>query len=236
MLSTGPRRAFGEGRLHCPSLSTLLRCATLAALIAMRGAWRCAAEDGRSWLRMASLARPLRGKLRHGDLRRLVRRQLHGPGARHQPGDAVHLGLRGRLSRGHHGVAADRHALVRGSTSSPRSASASAAASRTRPRSGAAFFFRYRGFPWDRYVVTTAAISTGFNYASEISDKEQDRAKDGEGSQLMHFFSPEITFAAPRHPQYELLFRFHHRSGVFGLVSDAWGGAQYGTIGLRWRF
>ena len=27
--------------------------------------------------------------------------------------------------------------------------------------------------------------------------------------------------------------RFHHRSGVFGLVSDAWGGAQYATVGLR---
>jgi hypothetical protein len=99
-----------------------------------------------------------------------------------------------------------------------------------------AFFFRYRGFPWDRYVVTTAAISTGFNWASDITDKEVDRAKDGKGSQLMHFFSPEITFAAPRYPQYELLFRFHHRSGIFGLVSDAWGGAQYGTVGLRWRF
>ena len=27
----------------------------------------------------------------------------------------------------------------------------------------------------------------------------------------------------------------HHRSGVFGLVSDAWGGAQYATVGLRVR-
>lgn len=100
----------------------------------------------------------------------------------------------------------------------------------------AAFFLRYRGFPWDDHVVTSFAVSTGFNYASAISDVEQDRARDDKGSQLMHFFSPEITFALPRHPQYELLFRFHHRSGVFGLVSDAWGGAQYGTVGLRWRF
>ncbi len=99
-----------------------------------------------------------------------------------------------------------------------------------------AFFFRYRGFPWDDRIVTTMAISTGLNYASDISEKEQDRAKDGEGARVMHFFSPEITFALPQAPQYEVLFRVHHRSGVFGLVSDAWGGAQYGTIGLRWRF
>jgi hypothetical protein len=99
-----------------------------------------------------------------------------------------------------------------------------------------AFFFRYRGFPWDDVVTTSFAVSTGFNYATDVSEVEQDRARDGEGSQIMHFFAPEITFALPRHPQYELLFRFHHRSGVFGLVSDAWGGAQYGSVGLRWRF
>jgi hypothetical protein len=52
----------------------------------------------------------------------------------------------------------------------------------------------------------------------------------------MHFFSPEITFALPSRPDIELLFRFHHRSGVFGLVNDAFGGSQYGTVGLRLRF
>jgi len=52
----------------------------------------------------------------------------------------------------------------------------------------------------------------------------------------MHFFSPELTFALPRAPGTELLFRFHHRSGVYGLISDAHGGAQYGTVGLRLRF
>ncbi len=96
-----------------------------------------------------------------------------------------------------------------------------------------AFFFRYNGFPWDEHLVTTLAFSTGLNWASAISDVEVDRAKDDEGSQLMHFFSPEVTFALPSNPGTQLLFRFHHRSGVFGLVSDAWGGAQYGTVGLR---
>jgi hypothetical protein len=99
-----------------------------------------------------------------------------------------------------------------------------------------ALFVRYHGFPWDGTVVTTAAISTGLNWASTVTDVEQDRANDGEGSQWMHFFAPEITFALPSRPNVELLLRFHHRSGVFGLVSDAWGGAQYATAGLRVRF
>lgn len=99
-----------------------------------------------------------------------------------------------------------------------------------------AFFFRYHGFPWDRYVLTTMALSTGLNWASEITDVEQDRANDGKGSQLMHYFAPEVTFALPDHPNTELMIRIHHRSGVFGLVSDAFGGAQYATVGLRFRF
>jgi hypothetical protein len=99
-----------------------------------------------------------------------------------------------------------------------------------------AFFVRYSGFPWNRFLVTTAALSTGLNWASEVTEVEADRARDGEGDALMHFFSPEITIAAPSRPELELVFRFHHRSGVFGLVSDAWGGAQYASVGLRLRF
>jgi hypothetical protein len=99
-----------------------------------------------------------------------------------------------------------------------------------------AFFFRYSGFPWNRYLVTTAALSTGLNWASEVTEVEEERAEDAEGSQWMHFFSPEITLAAPSRPEVELVLRFHHRSGVWGLVSDAWGGAQYASVGVRLRF
>jgi hypothetical protein len=99
-----------------------------------------------------------------------------------------------------------------------------------------AVFFRYHGFPWDDVLVTTAAVSTGLNWASEVTEVEEDRADDDVGSQWMHFFAPEITFALPSRPGTELLFRFHHRSGVFGLVSDARGGAQYLTVGIRVRF
>lgn len=99
-----------------------------------------------------------------------------------------------------------------------------------------ALFARYRGFPWDHRLITTVAVSTGLNWANDISAVERERAHDGHGSQLMHYFAPEITFALPSAPQNELVFRFHHRSGVFGLISDAIGGAQYATVGLRIRF
>jgi hypothetical protein len=100
----------------------------------------------------------------------------------------------------------------------------------------AAVYGRYRGFPWDKYVETSLALSTGLNWATELTDVEVERAQDDTGAQLHHFFSPEITFALPKHPEVELLFRFHHRSGVVGLINNAGGGSQYGTVGLRWRF
>jgi hypothetical protein len=99
-----------------------------------------------------------------------------------------------------------------------------------------AVFFRYHGFPWDDVLMTTFAVSTGLNWSSDISAVEQERAKDDTGARWMHFFSPEITFALPSRSDIELLLRFHHRSGVFGLVNDAFGGAQYGTVGVRVRF
>lgn len=99
-----------------------------------------------------------------------------------------------------------------------------------------AFFFRYDKFPWNKYLLTTVAFSTGLNWASGISDIEEQKARDDEGTRWMHYFAPEVTFALPSHPNSELMFRVHHRSGVFGLVSPAFGGAQYATVGLRYRF
>jgi hypothetical protein len=83
-----------------------------------------------------------------------------------------------------------------------------------------AFFVRYHGFPWDEKVLTTIAASTGLNWASDITAVEQDRANDGNGSQLMHFFAPEITFANPDHPNVELMFRMHHRSEPVNLWAN----------------
>jgi hypothetical protein len=99
-----------------------------------------------------------------------------------------------------------------------------------------ALYGRWRGFPWDGVVVTTLAASTGLSYATAVSDVEDERAAPASGSRLMHYFSPEITLALPSRPDVELLFRFHHRSGLLGLVSEARGGAHYGTVGLRLRF
>lgn len=99
-----------------------------------------------------------------------------------------------------------------------------------------AVYFRYGDFPWNDRVKTTMGVSVGLNYASDVSPQEDERSKTGEGYRLQHFFSPEITFALPDNDKDELLIRFHHRSGVFGLMNDGGGASQYLTIGVRHRF
>lgn len=105
-----------------------------------------------------------------------------------------------------------------------------------------AFYVRWKWFPWNRYVITTVAASTGLNYASGISDYEISQSEIGRGSHLLHYFSPEITFALPSKPEWELVLRMHHRSGgalVWGytpLFKGVWGGSQYLVAGLRYHF
>src|SRR5450759_3222178 len=55
-------------------------------------------------------------------------------------------------------------------------------------------------------------------------------------SHLLHYFSPEITFALPEFKQHELLIRYHHRSGVFGTFNGVWGGSNVIALGYRYRF
>jgi hypothetical protein len=96
--------------------------------------------------------------------------------------------------------------------------------------------FRWTYFPWNKYVKTTIALEEGPDIATEIDQEERLRAGNDRGSYFLNFFTPEITFARPSDPNNELLLRFHHRSGIFGLINGVNGGSSFATIGFRHRF
>jgi hypothetical protein len=98
-----------------------------------------------------------------------------------------------------------------------------------------ATYYRWKWFPWNDYVRTTIGVSTGFNWASGIPEKERIRAINKVGRQFLHYFSPEITFALPSKPEWELHVRIHHCSGWF-FYRDIGGGAQFLTLGVRKYF
>ena len=102
--------------------------------------------------------------------------------------------------------------------------------------SWAAVYFRWTWFPWNDYVRTTIGLPLGLSLASKVDSLERNANSNEHGSILLNYFSPEITFALPQYPGDELFFRFHHRSGIFGLINHVHAGTQYGVVGLRYRF
>lgn len=99
-----------------------------------------------------------------------------------------------------------------------------------------AIYFRWKKFPWNDYIRTTVGVSTGINYATDISRIEREKSEDHQ-SKVLHYLSPEITFGLPDREDLDLVFRFHHRSGGnLGVFNKTGGGSQYQTVGLRYRW
>ena len=101
-----------------------------------------------------------------------------------------------------------------------------------------AVYLRYDGFPWSNYLYTTVGLSMGPNYVTRLPQVERgtDARPEEHQSHWLNFFSPEITFALPDHPQYEVALRYMHRSGMFGLYNGVWEGANSFVVGFRYRF
>jgi hypothetical protein len=101
----------------------------------------------------------------------------------------------------------------------------------------AALGLRWREFPWNDYLRTSFAVyPIGPSYVANLSASEVSKDKDGRSSNWLNFFSIELTFAAPSMPQLEAIFRLHHRSGVFGLINGSTNGADFLSVGARYRF
>ncbi|MBR0679133.1 hypothetical protein GXW74_01440 [Roseomonas eburnea] len=102
----------------------------------------------------------------------------------------------------------------------------------------AAVYLRYDGFPWTDYVYTTFGLSMGPDYVTRLPRVERgtDLRPEENQSRWLNFFSPELTFALPEHPQYEVAFRYMHRSGIFGTYNGVYEGANSFVLGLRYRF
>jgi hypothetical protein len=98
-----------------------------------------------------------------------------------------------------------------------------------------AVYFRWKAFPWNNYLRTTIGLSTRLNWASGVPEAERIRAINKKGRQLLHFFSPEMTFGLPSEPDWDMVLRIHHRSGWW-VFPDIGGGAQFLVIGVRHTF
>ena len=100
----------------------------------------------------------------------------------------------------------------------------------------AALYLRYDGLPWNDKVYTTIGANTGLSFLTDISAFERGRDSERKASELLHYLGPELTFADPDNKDLELVLRYHHRSGVFGLFDGVVSGSTFISAGIRVRF
>ena len=91
---------------------------------------------------------------------------------------------------------------------------------------------RWRRFPWNNRVATSAAFGIGLSYTTELPEIEVQL--EGESSRLLIYWVAEVTAGLPGR-SWALSLRLHHRSVAYGLMGDE-GGMNALGLGLRWRF
>lgn len=99
-------------------------------------------------------------------------------------------------------------------------------------------YLRYDGFPWTDHLYTTLGFSMGPDYVTRLPQVERgtDARPEPNQSRFLNYFSPEFTVALPDYPQYEVAFRYMHRSGIFGTYNGVYEGANSFAVGFRYRF
>ena len=91
---------------------------------------------------------------------------------------------------------------------------------------------RWRTFPWNDVIATTASFRIGLSMASESPELEIEL--EGSTEQLLIYWVVELTLSPPR-SAWGVSVRLHHRSPAFGLLGDA-GGMNALGIGIRRTF
>jgi len=93
---------------------------------------------------------------------------------------------------------------------------------------------RWHHFPWNKWVVTTMAIGDGVSYSTDIPEYEV--KINNKSTSTLNYLMFDVTFAHPNLPALALLLRWHHRSGIFGLIDNMHGGSDFFTVGLKYTF
>ena len=91
---------------------------------------------------------------------------------------------------------------------------------------------RWHPFPWDQAIDTSFGLGMGLSYITKHSPVEL--IEDEDAQRLLGALAFEITMGLPQYPQWDMLLRVHHRSGLWGVIGD--GSSNYITGGFRYNF
>jgi hypothetical protein len=101
------------------------------------------------------------------------------------------------------------------------------------PDANLGLLFRWRDFPWNRWLYTTAGVCGGLSYAFDNWEADVSRHPGEDRSQLKFWGSLEFTLALPAHPHHQAVLFIDHQSG--GHLFDQ-GGIDAWGIGYRYLF
>lgn len=99
---------------------------------------------------------------------------------------------------------------------------------------GTAWVMRWKNPPWSSLLNSSLAIGNGISYAFGGIPALENQLLDKTSALLYHLLF-EITLAAPSWKNTDIVFRIHHRSGVFGLIDGITGGSDFVCLGLKFR-
>lgn len=97
---------------------------------------------------------------------------------------------------------------------------------------------RWRGTPWDHWLPTSFAVGSGLSLPSETPALELARRPE-DSTRLLHYLYGEIAVALPDggdRPDWEMVLRYHHRSGAFGTFGGVSEASTVFALGLRRNF
>ena len=94
--------------------------------------------------------------------------------------------------------------------------------------------YRITKFPWNNYITTTIAAGEGISYAFSTPYSEENNNSQTE--QFLNFLTFEFTAGLPKYPDWQLVYRIHHRSGAYGTFTPHSSNAGSNSMGLGIRY
>lgn len=95
---------------------------------------------------------------------------------------------------------------------------------------------RWKSFPWNKTLSTTMAIGDGLSIAMKKPRLELKRRGRKECSRVLNYVMAEVTFSLPTLPQWALVARYHHRSGMFGTFHGVHDASTAFAAGVKYWF
>jgi hypothetical protein len=99
-----------------------------------------------------------------------------------------------------------------------------------------ALAIRWNLFTNSNFLNVSLAVGEGISYVSDLPEVEASRPSSFAKSNFLNYLLIESVVSLPKNPDWSLVFRLNHRSGVFGIFNGATDGSNNLAIGIRRKF